>query len=272
MNIDREKLQREKIICTEIRQVPLSPHDGAHISPDMVIALCMYGENHSYFDMRPVCFRPQDVSVMLPDHIVSRCESSDDYKALLVIISQDLYNEFIHHDSFRNFYKYRYRPCYHLNDEQYGKIISILNALKVAVDSRHSKRLSMIANILDVFFYELTYYRGDDHEHSGHGLLFQRFYDLLLENYRKHHEVAWYAGKLNLTPKYFSTAIHMATGCSAGEWIANILSLKAKSLIQTRHDLNLQEIGNLLGFVNITSFCRFFRRMNQMSPKEFRDS
>lgn len=63
----------------------------------------------------------------------------------------------------------------------------------------------------------------------------------------------------------------MATGNCANEWIANVLSLKAKALIQTRHDLNIQEIGNLLGFANTTSFCRFFRRMNHMSPKEFRD-
>lgn len=273
MSIDDVKqLKHEKVVWTEVQNLPMSPGDEAYISTDMVIALCQCGESRSYYDMRPVCFRRHDVSVMLPDHIVSKFEGSADYNALLVIISQEFYNEFIHHDSFRNFYKYRYRPCFSLSDEQYEKLFSILNALKVAVTSRHSKRLSMVANILDVFFYELNSYRGDDDGYTGHRHLFQQFYDLLVDNYNKHHDVVWYADRLNLTPKYFSIAIREATGISAGEWIANVLSLKAKSLIQTRYDLNIQEIGTLMGFVNITSFCRFFRRMNGMSPKKFRES
>ncbi len=264
--------QYTDVVLKEIRKFPVSAYNDAHISTDMVIALCLQGEARSNFDMRPVCFRVHDISVMLPNHIISQCESSDDYKALVVVIPQNLYNKLIHHDSFNNFYQYRYEPSFHLSDEQYAKIMSIMNAMKVAVDSKNVKRLSMIANILDVFFYELNDYREAENKLSGQGSLFQRFYDLLVDNYSKHHEVTWYADKLNLTPKHFSTTIRMVTGLSAGAWISNFLSLKARALIQTRRNLNLQEIGLMLGFVNTTSFCRFFRRMNQMSPKEYRKS
>lgn len=273
MIIDVERLQRDKVICMEVQHLPSSSYDGAYISTEMVIAICTSGLSHSYFDMRPVCFQSGDISVMLPDHIISNGGNTDDYCALLIIISKGFYDEFINRDSFRDFYKYRYRPCCHLNDEEFSRINSILKALTAVIDSRHPKRLSMIAKMLDVFFYELTFYRGDDDlpESGSHGALFQRFHDLLITNYMEHHEVAWYADKLNLTPKYFSTTIRKITGRCAGEWISNILSLKAKSLINTRSDLNLQEIGSLLGFTNATTFCRFFRRMNQMSPKQFRE-
>ncbi len=266
------RAQYTDVVLKEICKFPLSAYKDAHISTDMVIALCLQGETRSHFDMRPVSFRPHDISVMLPNHIISRCESSDDYRALVVVIPQNLYNKLIHHDSFNNFHQYRYEPCFHLSDEQYEKIMSIMSAMKVAVDSKHAKRLSMIANILDVFFYELNDYREADNKLSVQGSLFQRFYDLLVDNYSRHHEVTWYADKLNLTPKHFSTTIRKITGLSAGAWISNFLSLKARSLIQTRQNLNLQEIGLMLGFVNTTSFCRFFRRMNQMSPKEYRES
>lgn len=260
------------VVWKLIRKFPMPAYNDAYISTDMVVLLCQQGETRSHFDMRPMCFKAHDISVMLPNHIISRCESSDDYQALAVIVPHDLYNKFIHHDSFNNFFQYRYEPSFHLSDEQYDKIMSIMYALKVAVDSRHAKRLNMIANILDVFFYELNGYREAGNELTGQGSLFQRFYDLLVENYSKHHEVSWYADKLNLTPKHFSTTIRMVTGLSAGAWISNFLSLKAKAMIQTRRNLNLQEIGLMLGFVNTTSFCRFFRRMNQMSPKEYRES
>lgn len=274
MNIDVEKMQRDKVLWMEIQNLPRSSYDGAYISTDMVIAICNSGLSHSYFDMQPVCFQPKDISVMLPGHIISNGENTDDYSALLIIISQSFYDEFINRDSFRKFYKYRYKPCCHLNDEEFRRLEAILNALTVVIDSRHPKRLSMIAEMLDVFFYELTFYRGDNsfQESTGNGVLFQHFYDLLITNHMDHHDVAWYADKLNLTPKYFSTTIRKTTGRSAGEWISNILSLKAKSLINTRYDLSLQEIGSLLGFANASTFCRFFRRMNLMSPKQFRES
>lgn len=274
MTADFVELMQKKIIWREIKELPVSSYGGAFISTDMVIAVCMEGESRSFFDMRPVCFRPQDVSVMLPDHIISNGVNSEDYKALLVIISHELYSEFISHDSFRNFYKYRFRPCHSLDEVQYRKIMAIMNALKVVIDSDSPVRMRMIAAMLDVFFYELTYYRKDEDtsEITGQSLLFQKFYDLLAENYNVHHDVVWYADKVNLTPKYFSTSIRKATGRSAGDWIARILSLRAKSLIKNRHDLNMQQISTMLGFVNVTSFCRFFRRMNHMSPKEFRHS
>lgn len=147
------------------------------------------------YSVPPLAVTP-DFKVVVPDV---------DTTSVLPPLPGVLKAEFISHDSFRNFYKYGFRPCHSLDDVQYRKIMAIMSALKVAIDSDSPGRMRMIANMLDVFFYELTYYRGEDDsvEISGQGVLFQRFYDLLVENYSGHHDVTWYADRLSLTPKGF---------------------------------------------------------------------
>lgn len=91
--MNAERLRREGIIWTEVEKYPMSAYDDAFISNEMVIALCLGGESKNYFDMLPVSFKPRDISVMLPNHIISKCESTDEYRALLVILSRDIYND-----------------------------------------------------------------------------------------------------------------------------------------------------------------------------------
>lgn len=274
LSFDFEILRRKKVVCEEVKCFPFTSPDYTFMANDMVIAICLNGEMNNLYDTRPVTFRKHDISVMLPDHFVSGGTYTDDYKALLIVVSRELYYELIHHNSFCDFYKYRYRPCFHPNDEQYEKITAILKVLQIIVESEHPKRLDMAIEIFDVFFYILSQYRDEEKDKeenvAGNGILFQRFYDLLFANHKKEHMVTWYADKLCLTPKYFSTVIKKTTGKSAGEWISIVLALKAKTLLDSYQELTVTEIADLLGFSSNASFCRFFRRMNGMSPTEYR--
>lgn len=271
--LDRARLDRDDVLWMEVNHIPIHEPDDSYIASNMVIALCRSGQLHNLFDMRPVQFQPHDIAVMLPQHIVSQGKCTPDYAATLIVVSRRFYDELINRDSFCDFYKYRYYPCCHLNAAQYEKISAILHALKIVIESKSPKRLTMIANMLDVLFYTLSYYHEGNEvtRTSRHEILFQSFYDLLISHYSEHHEVAWYAGQLCLTPKHFSTVICKVTGKSAGEWIASVLNLQAKKLINTRKDLSMQEIADMLGFSGNASFCRFFRRLNGISPIEFKN-
>lgn len=100
--------------------------------------------------------------------------------------------------------------------------------------------------------------------------LFNAFYDLLIDNYQQHHEIAWYSEKLCLTPKYFSGVIRQITGKSAAQWINEVLVLHAKRLLYTRRDMNVQQIAYELGFKGNANFCRFFKDQTGLRPSEYR--
>lgn len=45
---------------------------------------------------------------------------------------------------------------------------------------------------------------------------------------------------------------------------------KSKEMILQNKDMQIKEIGRLVGFNDISYFCSMFKKVEQMSPNEFR--
>lgn len=270
---NREYIQRKGVIVTEVDKMPadkLSFHSDA-----MVIGLCLSGSLTFFYNMEQKEFVPQELAVTLPNIVLSCDNISSDYRAILIIISKEFYDKFVHRTSFIDYKKYYYRPACTLSDEQFGNILDILRVLRLVSNSDHPKRREGIENILDLLFYTITRYRGEERTKSEvqtrNEQLFSSFYDLLIANYQEHHDLAWYAGKLSLSPKYFSNLIRQTTEKSAMDWINIVLVMQAKKLLRTRRDMTVQQIAYELGFKENASFCRFFHRETGFRPKEYRE-
>ena len=268
-----QRVEQEKVVIADEHALPIKLASDVFISPNFAISLCHSGSCSAEFDMQPIEYHQHDIAVMLPDHIIGNGKCTEDYSITMIIIARSFYEELIHRESFRGFLKYKNRPNYHLNDEQYKQVTTILATLRLVVEIDHPKRIESIANILDILFFALTDYRGKeyfDKEEKRNTYLFNSFYDLLIDNYRQQHEIGWYAEKLCLTPKYFSGVIRQITGKSAAQWINEILILHAKRLLTTRRDLNIQQIAFELGFKGNANFCRFFKDQTGLRPSEYR--
>ena len=95
------------------------------------------------------------------------------------------------------------------------------------------------------------------------------FFRLLTAHYRSEHNVAFYAGRLNRTPKYFSEAIRRISGRSVSDWIATMLLSDSKLLLQTT-DMTILEISEELGFSSPSVFVQFFRHHTGTTPLQYR--
>jgi AraC-like DNA-binding protein len=268
---DYNRIEQEEVVMADEHSLPTTIE--AYISPNLTIALHVSGSALSYYDMNPVEFTERNIAVILPDHIISNNNYSEDYKVTLIIISRAFYEELVHRESFRDYLKYNTKPNFLLNEDQYQKVQTILNTLRIIVESRHPKRHETLANILDILFYALMRYRGEEKterfvSHSTH--LFNSFYNLLINNYHTYHKVDWYAQQLCLTPKHLSTSIRKTTNKSAAKWIDEVLILHAKRLLHTHHDMTVQQIAYELGFKENATFCRFFKDQTGLRPSEYR--
>ena len=271
---DYQRVELEKVVIADENALPVTLASEVFISPNFAISICHSGSCSADFDMQPVKFNRHDIAVLLPDHIIGYGECTADYSITLIIIDRSFYDQLINREAFRGFLKYKNQPNYHLNEEQYQQITTILATLRLVIEIPHPKRIESIANILDILFYALTDYRGEDilsKEEKNNTYLFNVFYDLLIDNYHQQHEIAWYAEKLCLTPKYFSSVIRQMTGKSAAQWINEILILHAKRLLYTRRNMNVQQIAYELGFKSNATFCRFFKEQTGLRPSEYRD-
>lgn len=100
--------------------------------------------------------------------------------------------------------------------------------------------------------------------------LFRLFLQLLEENYLRERSTGFYASQLCISPKYLSSIIKEQSGKTCAEWIDEYISFNAKTLLKDS-TLSIKQISDRLGFPSQSIFGRFFKKINGVSPKEFRN-
>lgn len=100
-------------------------------------------------------------------------------------------------------------------------------------------------------------------------VLFMKFLGLLNQNYKMEREVAFYANKLHLSPKYLSAICKEQSGKSASIWINEAVIEEIR--YQLLHsDLSVKEICVMMNFPNISFFGRYVKKHLGYSPQAFR--
>jgi len=99
-----------------------------------------------------------------------------------------------------------------------------------------------------------------------------RNFNLLVENhYRKEHEVQFYAGKLNKSPKTLANVFALYGQKTPLQIIQERINLEARRLYYYT-DKSTKEIASELGFEDASHFSRFFKKHFGVSPTDFKKS
>lgn len=109
---------------------------------------------------------------------------------------------------------------------------------------------------------------------SGEGRknsIFRSFLILLNENCITEHNPAFYAQKLFISVQYLSLILKEKTGQTAGDWIANVLVLRAKALLRAP-EASIAAIAEELHFADQSSFGKFFKKHTGITPKSYINS
>ena len=87
----------------------------------------------------------------------------------------------------------------------------------------------------------------------------QDFGQLVLDNYTKEKNVAFYASKLGITAAYLSTIVKQTTGRTCMEIISNMVIMDAKAQLKSTN-LPIYQIADSLNFNNVSFFGKYFKR------------
>lgn len=101
--------------------------------------------------------------------------------------------------------------------------------------------------------------------------LCKSFTQLVMQNYSRTRNVAWYAEKLSITQAHLCTTVKLVTGNTCMEIISRMVIMDAKSQLKSTK-LSIQEIADSLNFANMSFFGKYFKRYVGMSPLEYRNS
>jgi AraC-like DNA-binding protein len=248
------------------------------VFPHIILTLILSGSARAMYDRRVITHHKNDLTIILPGHIMHPMDCSDDFTYALLFISPKMlddlrFNTFSHdHEKFNN------APVCTLTDEQAAHLLAIVDQLAIIAnytDKQLPHRYQTLLAQLAVGYEFINYYRHDQDrqwEENRQTDIFNRFCNLVVKHYRESREVKYYAGLLNLTPKHLSKVIRTATnGLSPVEWIEQYVTAQAKRLIEARATQTLQETAYMLGFSEPTSFYRYFKRVTGMTAKQYRD-
>lgn len=96
------------------------------------------------------------------------------------------------------------------------------------------------------------------------------FIALLNRHYAAHHDVAFYAEKLNVTPNYLNIIVRRNIGTSAKEQINIQIGLVLRTLLDTT-DLSVKQIAERVHYDDPSYLCRIFRKQTGLSPIQYRN-
>lgn len=263
-----------------VREMPrFFGYNEDFVFPHIILTLILSGSARAMYDMRLFTHHKNDLTIILPGHVMHPLECSDDFTYALLFISPKMLDDLRFHTFSHDYEKFNSAPFCSLTDEQAAHLLAIVDQL--AIIANHTERelphryQALLAQ-LAVGYEFLNYYRRDQDRQwaeNRYADTFKRFCDLVVKHYRESREVQYYADLLELTPKHLSKVIRTTTnGLSPVKWIEQYVTAQAKRLIETRSTQTFQEIAYMLGFTEPTAFYRYFKRATGMTAKQYRDN
>lgn len=98
--------------------------------------------------------------------------------------------------------------------------------------------------------------------------LYLRFYELLYTYGLVERRVSWYAEQMHITPAYLHHICTNTTGEAPQQIISQMILKEAKQRL-SRPDASIKETAFALNFGSESSFCKFFKKMEGITPTEY---
>ncbi|PSL27541.1 helix-turn-helix domain-containing protein [Chitinophaga ginsengisoli] len=169
-------------------------------------------------------------------------------------------------------------PGFELKPAEFDRLLSMLLLLRekyTATDGLPADQY-VIFYLFLAFLYELrsVYMRNNSDKKiqlTRKEEITMRFIKLLNECCKEERSVLFYAGKMNVTPRYLTQIVKEVTGRSAGELIDEMVIMEAKLLLNDM-SLTLAHVAEQLYFSDQFFFSKFFKRNTGITPSEYRRS
>ena len=99
----------------------------------------------------------------------------------------------------------------------------------------------------------------------------KRLHEYVEQNYSEHIPLENAARIAALQTSYFSSYFHAKVGITFTEWLRQVQVKKAMELL-TAKDLSITEVAEAVGFRDLTTFERAFKKYALKTPREFKKS
>jgi len=165
-------------------------------------------------------------------------------------------------------------PIINLAKQDIETLETVWKMLCIEMESRDNLQLEMLQMMLKRILILCTrVYKTQenfDPLEQSNDTIIRTFNFLVEQHFREKHTVSEYADLLNKSPKTLANLFKKLSTKTPLEIIKNRRMLEARRLLSYTND-PISEIGYQIGFNDIQSFSRFFKKNEGTSPSEFRE-
>ena len=240
-------------------------------------AYCTAGECEMTYNGENIRVAKGDCMIIIVNRLVSRVVPSEDFKVTVVYVEESLLQACTPHSNYgtRGGLSLYINPIMRLTDEE--RLICRRGSENVCYRMEHPHRFfhgdEMMAALQQLFidFFEChARIEGEAEISTQAAQVINRFIQLLERgDYRKNREVAYYADKLCVTPKYLSEVCKKVSSYSANSWINRYAAIDLVHLLKDK-SLSLTDIAYMFDFSSQSHFSRFVQNNLGQKPSAFR--
>lgn len=241
-----------------------------------LVMFCRRGRMRVNLNLREYCIADNDVLVVLPGSI-GECLEMDSQTEVMVIGFAGFHfignYKSAQSMAFRRFFTST--SLMHISPEEMEESVLLYRLMWNKLNEPdYEFKCEVLGGYLQVLFYNgcqwMKRYRQQQPQkvESRQQKLFEDFLELVQKYYIEQRSIAYYAGKLCLTPKYLSQVILKVSGRSASDWIRDYVILEAKVLLRSGC-YTAQQVADMLNFSNASFFGKYFKAAVGCSPRKY---
>lgn len=237
------------------------------------IAIIKQGYARVLINLIEETFQPDKMLLIVPNSILQLIEVSPDFDMQMVAMDSEFLPITGKDDFFTHLSQLQKNIILSLTPQESYQFKSYFD-LMWNILQESPFHWEVIQHLLVSLLYNIEYLAHNNGNAQNHQTrqeeIFQRFISLVNTYSKKERNVVFYADKLCLTPRYLNTVVRQTSQQTVMDWINQSIILEAKVLLK-HSNLLVYQISDELNFPNPSFFCKFFKRMTGITPREYQN-
>ncbi len=244
-----------------------------------LVMICLKGKAEISISSRSVTLRPYRMALITYDMVTVPLGFSDDFSAVCLRISFSETQDIFFLITSNRFWEFVFKstvfsvpaPLHDLAANWFAMLE--WGQSNCGEEIRYKVMRNETENLMHIMADQLERHLGQLGSNPAKNrawVLANEFIALLSRHYARHHDVAYYADRLSITPNYLNIINRRYFRTTAKEQINIQLGLVMKNLLHTT-DLTVKEISERLHFDDPSYLCRMFKKQMGMTPLQYRN-
>jgi len=268
----------ENIIFSESTEIPTDVLlDFPHIFEGVLLSICLDGTAEIKINLRKYTVSKNTLTIIFPNQIFEHIKRGQNLHTKTLFFPIDLLSDLPFPSNFDVAFKIGKQSCIKIPNGIMQELLtyfSLIENLHQRTDQAYRKEIAkglLYTTIMQACSIYVDTECNTEIKSARKEELLHKFFRLMINHRKEIRNVAFYADKLFVTPKYLSSTLKKATGKTANEWINESVIIEAKSMLK-RSNMTVLQISEELNFPNPSFFGRYFKQYAGMTPVEYRES